>query len=146
MKNLKNYLKYVKENINNDFDEDIEDIENFNDDIEYSADFDEDDNIEDFDDEDFKYKNDDNIEEVEDFGDDNNFSEPEQDDCIISDVVRGGYDVSCGGKFIGHFDDFDDALVSVNSWKEENNFFPNTWTISDHGNYTLIDDAGNEIK
>jgi hypothetical protein len=40
----------------------------------------------------------------------------------------------------------DDALSHVKNWKKKNNYYPNTWFVSDHGNESLIDDEGNIIK
>jgi len=72
--------------------------------------------------------------------------EPEDNDCFIQDNTMGGYDVSCDGNFIGNYNEMDDALNAVKEWKTNNNFFPNTWFVSDHGNVSLIDDEGNSIK
>jgi hypothetical protein len=71
--------------------------------------------------------------------------ESEEEDCFISDVTRGGYDVSCGGKHTGHYKEFDDALKAVNVWQKKNKYYPNIWMVSDHGNETLIDAKGKEI-
>lgn len=72
-------------------------------------------------------------------------TEPEEDDCIIS---SNGFklSVSCGGKFIGEFTEDSDAYEAVAAWKQKNNWFPNTWFISDHGNASLVDDHGNMIN
>jgi hypothetical protein len=71
--------------------------------------------------------------------------EPQDDDCYIeSNGFK--YTVSCNGKFIKEFVEMDDALAAVKTWKEANNWYPNTWFISDHGNFSLIDDEGNIIN
>jgi hypothetical protein len=63
--------------------------------------------------------------------------EPQEDDCIIQ---SNGFtlSVSCGGEFIGEFEEDEDAYNAVKNWKEENNWYPNTWFISDHGNVSLV--------
>jgi hypothetical protein len=72
-------------------------------------------------------------------------NQPEDDDCFIeSNGFK--YSVGCDGKFQGEFVEMEDALNKVKEWKTKNNWFPNTWFISDHGNYSLIDDEGNILK
>jgi len=70
--------------------------------------------------------------------------EPEEHDCVVS---SNGWklSVSCGGKFIDEFEDDDKAYAAVREWKKRNNWYPNTWFISDHGNVSLVDDNGNMI-
>ena len=71
--------------------------------------------------------------------------QPQDDDCFIeSNGFK--YSVSCGGKFQGEFVEMEDALNKVKEWKTKNNWFPNTWFVSDHGNFSLIDDEGNILK
>ena len=64
--------------------------------------------------------------------------EQEYDDCFIIDIVRGGYDVSCGGKFVKHVDEMDDAIQAVRDWQDENSFYPNVWFVDDHGGSTPL--------
>jgi len=71
--------------------------------------------------------------------------QPDEEDCFI-ESNGWKYSVSCGGKFIGEFSEMDDALNAVKTWKQSNNWFPNTWFISDHGNMSLIDDEGNILQ
>lgn len=70
----------------------------------------------------------------------------ENEDCFVeSDGWK--LSVSCAGKFIGEFSgDDDDAWEAVRQWKEKNQYWPNTWFISDHGNVSLVDDKGNIIR
>ena len=70
---------------------------------------------------------------------------PEQDDCFIE---SNGYKeiVSCGGKYVGEFIETRDSLDAIKKWKAKNNFNPNTWYVSDHGNLSLIDDDGNILN
>jgi hypothetical protein len=72
--------------------------------------------------------------------------QPDENDCFIQDNTRGGYDVSCDGKFIGNYEEMDIALNIVKQWKLKSNWYPSTWFVSDHGNVSLIDDEGNIIK
>jgi len=70
---------------------------------------------------------------------------PQDDDCFVS---SNGFKLSasCGDKYIGEFTEDEAAWEAVRNWKKENNYYPNTWFISDHGNESLVDDDGNEIK
>lgn len=71
--------------------------------------------------------------------------QPEEDDCFVeSDGFK--LSVSCGNKFIGKYVEDDDAWNAVKEWKKKNNYFPNTWFVSDHGNISIVDDDGNELK
>jgi len=70
-------------------------------------------------------------------------TEPSEDDGFIEDRVRGGYDASVGGKYIGHFDDRDDAEEAIRDAAGPN-FFPNIWFIDDHGGVELI--TGDELS
>lgn len=73
-----------------------------------------------------------------------NIDQPDDEDCVIqSDGFK--YSVNCGSEFINDFENMDDALTAVKEWKVENNFYPDTWFISDHGNASLIDDDGNFV-
>lgn len=72
-------------------------------------------------------------------------NQPDDEDCFI-ESNGWKYSVSCGGKFIGEFNEMDGALNAVKTWKQSNKWFPNTWFISDHGNMSLIDDEGNIIN
>ena len=70
-------------------------------------------------------------------------TEPSEDDGFIEDRVRGGYDASVGGKYIGNFDDRDDAEEAIRDAAGPN-FFPNIWFIDDHGGVELI--TGDELS
>jgi len=74
----------------------------------------------------------------DDFNDDDEEFQPEENDCFIADVVRGGYDISCDGKFLTHVDEYDEAISTVSEWQDKNNYFPNTWFIDDHGGHELV--------
>ena len=66
-----------------------------------------------------------------------------ENDAFITDVTKGGYDVSISGKYIGHVDEMDAAIELIEGWKEKNKFYPNTWFINDHGNISLMGADGN---
>jgi hypothetical protein len=68
-----------------------------------------------------------------------------EDDCFIT--TNGGlYLVSCGGKLIKSVVEFNDAIKIVRNWQDRNEYYPNIWMVSDHGNEVLIDRKGNQIK
>ena len=71
--------------------------------------------------------------------------EPQDDDCYI-ESNGSEFRVSCGGKNINKFQEMEDALAAVRTWKTSNKWYPNTWFISDHGNFNLIDDKGNILN
>lgn len=67
--------------------------------------------------------------------------EPDEGDFVLSDTGYLGSGVAVGevgGGFLGDFKDEDEALAFVRTHMEENNFFPNIWRESDHGNMHLI--------
>lgn len=73
---------------------------------------------------------------------------PEQDDIFITPSGQLGSktSLSCGGKFVGEFDDNDEALQEAKKWMDEHKFYPTIWWVSDHGNHWPIDIEGKEIK
>jgi hypothetical protein len=85
----------------------------------------------------FKYEDGGEIED-DDFEDEEDF-EPDDNDCFISDNVRGGYDVSCSEEHIGNFEDFDLAVEAVKKWQKENNWFPNVWFVNERGSIDIVD-------
>ena len=80
----------------------------------------------------------------EDVDEDDN-EEPLEDDGYIVNRPFRGYDVSYTGKFIGNFSERDDAERALIAAIKRDQFFPNCWFESDHGNLTLISvlDNGN---
>src|SRR6185312_3577620 len=42
---------------------------------------------------------------------------------------------SAGGKFVGEFNSHEEAEEAAKAWMKKNNFFPNAWIVSDHGNH-----------
>jgi hypothetical protein len=78
---------------------------------------------------------------IEDFDEDfeKEFEEdsaPSEDDIFMQDAgpLGGRTSVSAGGKFLGEFPTEDEATMAIQAWMEENQFYPNVWKISDHGN------------
>lgn len=60
--------------------------------------------------------------------------------------LGGKTGVSQYGKFLGEFNETDDALAFVKEHMDQEQFFPTIWWVSDHGNAWPIDLEGNEIK
>lgn len=60
-----------------------------------------------------------------------------EDICIESN----GFHYSVGiieGKHIGEYADYADAKNAAREWMKENQFWPNVWFVSDHGNASII--------
>lgn len=86
----------------------------------------------------------------EDDEDEEEDDEPEEDDddfdleteledgAVVSDARGGGYSVSFGGKHLGDFDDFDEALLEAYRQAEKSNYFPNFFYVNDRGNTDLL--------
>jgi hypothetical protein len=64
--------------------------------------------------------------------------QPDETDGFISDIVRGGYDVSLDQTFLEHFNDRDEAENALKAKIKADGFYPNCWFVDDHGGYTLI--------
>jgi len=62
--------------------------------------------------------------------------QPQDDDIFMNDSGPLGSrtSVSAGGTFLGEFSTEDEAELAIKSWMEENQWYPNVWKISDHGN------------
>ena len=58
---------------------------------------------------------------------------PDEEDGFI-ETCYDHLAVSIGGKFLGKFNEHDEAIHAIRAWMDENRFWPNVWTISDHGN------------
>lgn len=61
-----------------------------------------------------------------------------EDGAVVSDARGGGYSVSFGGKHLGDFDDFDEALLEAYRHAEKSNYFPNFFYVNDRGNTDLL--------
>ena len=57
---------------------------------------------------------------------------------VINDARGSKYSVTLGGKSLGSYDDFDDALVAGVQAMHDQNFFPNVFHVNDHGNVDLL--------
>lgn len=73
----------------------------------------------------------------EDWGD-----EPQEDDVVISDTGRlgGQSQVFFGGKNLGTFTEWDDIEDAIREEGNRENYWPNIWQLSDHGNYHQVTD------
>lgn len=62
---------------------------------------------------------------------------PDEEDMVFSSTgtLGGKTQVSVGGKVVGTFTEWDDAEQAAKDWMEKNNWHPNVWIESDHGNY-----------
>lgn len=72
--------------------------------------------------------------------------QPQEDDAYLSPTGALGSKTSLtiDGKFIGEFESDEKAEEAINEWVKKNNFFPNVWYVSDHGNvhpYTMKTDG-----
>lgn len=95
-----------------------------------------------------KYENGGQIDddEIEDGDEDMYPDEPDyESDAFITDIVRGGYDVSADAKFIAHVDEFDEALAVIREWTKKHNYYPNLWSVNERGTPTLIDYEGDQL-
>jgi hypothetical protein len=86
---------------------------------------------------------DDQDEEIE-IDEDEEDEEPEdvydpETDCTLSPTGDLGRQTKacCEGKEIGVFESEYEAFKAIKHWQYENNYFPNIWYISDHGNVSL---------
>jgi hypothetical protein len=66
--------------------------------------------------------------------------EPGEDDYTITGTRRGGEGVGQGGKFLGEFPSVNAALQFIADRMAAEQFYPNVWTISDHGNALNVSD------
>ncbi len=72
--------------------------------------------------------------------------EPEEEDYVISSAGRLGGQTQVsqvGGKVLGTVTEYDDAIRLISKDMEKNQFWPNVWTVSDHGNASLVTDFDN---
>lgn len=74
--------------------------------------------------------------------------EPEHEDIFFHNTGPLGSrtSVSAGGKHIGEFKSDEEAHHAAKQWSKKNNFHPNAWQVSDHGNHHLIHDFHSEPK
>jgi hypothetical protein len=78
------------------------------------------------------------FEEAPDFeeGQEEEQDKPEPSDAFFSDSGQLGAktSVSVNNKFLGEFNEMEEAEAALKKWMEQNKFYPNVWYISDHGN------------
>jgi hypothetical protein len=70
---------------------------------------------------------------------------PTEDDLMDAATIQDsgrGYGVSVEGKWLGRFDDMDEALDAI----ADDGYTGDIYVINDHGNVTLVDENGNEFK
>ena len=78
------------------------------------------------------YKNDTDLEDE---------GEPEDGDFLLTPSGKLGSQTSVsvqGGKFLGVFDDDEAAYAFIKSQMKKDNFYPNVWYVSDHGNIVNV--------
>ena len=80
----------------------------------------------------------------EDFVDDtDDEDQPTPGDFTITPCGRLGGRSALGrveGRFVGEFDCDDDAVRAARQIMEDEQFWPNVWIVSDHGNWSLYTD------
>lgn len=54
--------------------------------------------------------------------------------------------VSFCNKTLGQFNEHDERMAAIKQAMEDAQFWPNIYSINDHGNVSLLDSEGNEIK
>lgn len=71
-------------------------------------------------------------------------TEPDDEDIVISDCGQLGSKTCVsivGGRSLGTFDEWDDAIEAIKMWSKKNKFWPTVWYMSDHGNYRVVKDV-----
>ena len=63
-------------------------------------------------------------------------TQPEEGDFVYDDA-SSNLSV-CGEHFIGHFAEWDDVVRAIKEYAHKHQFYPNVWTVSDHGNARLV--------
>ena len=88
------------------------------------------------------------MESVYDDETDNHFDVKEEMDSgvVITDSGSRGYSVKADGNFLETTNDFDTAMEIALKWMKDNNFWPNLFYVNDHGNISMLDHKGNEIR
>jgi transposase-like protein len=70
-------------------------------------------------------------------------NEPQEDDMYLtpSGPLGSKTSVSVEGKFLGEYNSEEEAVKAIKEWIDKNNFYPNIWYVSDHGNispYSIV--------
>lgn len=68
------------------------------------------------------------------------FFEPDEDDAYLNPCgpLGSNTSVSVAGKHLGEYSNDEEALEALREWMDRNEFWPNIWTISDHGNVHYV--------
>ncbi len=69
--------------------------------------------------------------------------EPEEEDYVIEDKPQAGYFVTVIGET---FESWNASILAIWDHMEANNFRPNVWTVSDHGNFSVIADFDEQVE
>ena len=72
--------------------------------------------------------------------------EPDEENDIFFGDERGKTVVSYAGKVIGTFEEEEEARTFIRKWMEKEQYWPNVWFVSDHGNMHSVTDLGGEEK
>jgi hypothetical protein len=65
------------------------------------------------------------------------FCGPDDEDAVMTDLPSGGYSVSFAGRHLGNFDR-DGAERAIRETMEREQYWPDVWVVSDHGNHQRI--------
>lgn len=78
------------------------------------------------------------------YGDPSDEDEPDYEtDGFVLDEPRGGYGASLEQKWLGNYDNYDDAIKAIRR-AAGGNYFPSLWFVDDHGGTQAITDAMDE--
>lgn len=75
---------------------------------------------------------------------DEEYPEPSPEDYTMTPTGELGCMIGVGqieGKFLGEFHTTDDAFNFIKQRMEKEQFWPNIWWVSDHGNWSLFKEA-----
>lgn len=61
---------------------------------------------------------------------------------VIESTPSRGYNLSADGKFLGTFDDWDEANDAAEEWMESNQYWPNKYHVNERGSVDLLDQEG----
>jgi len=83
-------------------------------------------------------------EEHDEYDETDEADKPSDDDIFLSPAGNLGShtDLSAGGRYVGTFKTEEAAQKAIVDWMKKENWYPNIWYVSDHGNqhpYVLDD-------
>jgi hypothetical protein len=65
---------------------------------------------------------------------------------VIQDTPQG-YTAGCDGtSVVGGCVEWDDVWAAVKEWMDEHSYYPDIYHVNDHGNVSLLDADGNEVR